>query len=174
MTFSKNSLPSTSTPNLGELLRRQISASDNAEERDPLSSSGLLSFTAATEQLRMQRQLQQESRSSVQGNEESDSISSSSGLRSFTAVTEQLRMQRHLQQESGSSAQGNEESNNIASSSDLHSFTAAPRDSHPRTSRARSLDTLRSILHRAIAVLDDDELEDSVISSRRDDLHRPQ
>jgi hypothetical protein len=154
MTFSKNSLPSASAPNLGELLRRQ-------------------------------RQLQQESTSSAPDNaEESDDPLSSSGLLSFTAATEQLRMQRpQLQHESGSSAQGNEETNNISSSSGLRSFTAAPRGSHPRTSapRARSMNSLRSILNRAIAVLDGEdaaldaeEVEDSVISSRRDDLNPQQ
>ena len=132
------------------------------------------SATALGELLRRQRQLQQESTSSAPDNaEESDPISSS-GLLSFTAATEQLRMQRQLQHESGSSAQGNEESNNIASSNGLRSFTAAPVGSHPRTSRARSLDTLRSILNRAIAVLDDDELEDNIVSSRRDDLNPQQ
>jgi hypothetical protein len=123
MTFPKNSRPSTSAPDLGELLRIHLqhesrsSAPDNAaEESNPLLYSGLHSFTAASEQVRMQRQLQQ---SSVPGNAESDNISSSSGL--------------------------------------------------PCTSRTKSLDTLRSILNRAIAVIDDDdqELEDSDIYSRR-------
>lgn len=161
MTFSKNSLPSASAPSLGELLRRQrqlqhesrsSAPPDNAEESDPLSSSGLLSFTAATEQLRMHRQLQHESRSSAQGNEESNDISSSSGLR-FTAAPRGSRS--HTRRERSLD-------------------TAAHRGSHPHTSRARSLDTLRSILDSAIAVLDDEELKDSAISSRRDDLNPPQ
>jgi hypothetical protein len=123
MTFPKNSLPSTSAPDLGELLRIHLqhesrsSAPENAaEENDPLLYSGVRSFTAASEQVRIQRQLQQ---CSVPGNAESDTISSSSGL--------------------------------------------------PCTSRTNSLDTLRSILNRAIAIIDDDdeELEASAISSRR-------
>jgi hypothetical protein len=85
-------------------------------------------------------------------------------------LSELLRMQRQrqlqLQQESRSAAaDSNEESGYL-----LHSSTVAPscRGSH-RTSR--STDTLRSILRRAVAVLDesDHEAEDSVISSRRDD-----
>jgi hypothetical protein len=139
MTFPKNSRPSTSAPDLGELLRMHLqhesrsSAPDNAaEESNPLLYSGLHSFTAASEQVRMQRQ-----QSSVPGNAESDNISSSNGLRSFTAID---------------------------------------RASHPSTTRTRSLDTLRSILNCAIAVIDDDdeELEDSVISSRHDDFNPQQ
>jgi hypothetical protein len=135
MTSSKNSPPSGSAPNLGELL------------------------------LRMLRRRQQESRSSAPGNAESDPLSSS-GLRSFTAASEQQRTQRQLQQES---APDNEESDIPSSSRGLRSFTAAPRAAYPRSSRTRSMDTLRSILDRAVAVLDDEDLEDSVISSRRDD-----
>jgi hypothetical protein len=120
------------------------------------------------EQLRMQRYLQQESRSSAPENaKESDSLSSS-GPRSFTAASEELRMQRQIQQESRSSAPENSEESDSLSSSGPRSFTAAPRDSN-RTSR--SMDNLRTILDRAVAVLDEDneELEDSVISSRSDD-----
>jgi hypothetical protein len=139
MPFPKNSLTSTSAPDLGELLRMQLqhesrsSAPDNtAEESAPLLYSGVRSFTVASEQVRMQRQLQQ---SSVPGNAESDYISSSSGLRSFTATD---------------------------------------GASHPSTTRTRSLDTLRSILNHAIAVIDDEDPEDIVISSRRDDFNPQQ
>jgi hypothetical protein len=131
MAFPKNSLPSTSAPDLGEVLRIHLqhesrsSEPDNAEESDPLLYSGLRSFTAASEQARIQRQPQQ---SSVPGNAESDNISSSSGLRLFTA---------------------------------------ADRASHPCTLRTGSLDTLRSILNQAIAIIDDEELKYSVISRRR-------
>jgi hypothetical protein len=87
---------------------------------------------------------------------------------SAPSLSELLRMQRQrrLQEESRSSATDSNEQSGYH----LHSSTAAPssRGSH-RTSR--STDTLRSILRRAIAVLDesDHEAEDSVISSRRDD-----
>jgi hypothetical protein len=113
------------------------------------------STPSVVEQLRMQRLLEQESRSSASDNaaEESDSLSFIA-LPSFTAASAQLRMQRHL------------------SPSGLGSSTAAPRGSH-RTSF--SMEYLRSILTRAVEVLDevldedDEEVEDTVVSSRRDD-----
>jgi hypothetical protein len=74
-------------------------------------------------------------------------------------------MQIRLQQESRSTAlDSNEESGYL-----LRSSTGAPSRVTHRTSR--SMDTLRSILRRAAAVLEEsnDESEDSVISSRRDD-----
>jgi hypothetical protein len=162
MPSSKDSLPSTSAPSLGELLRRQ-------RQRQQESASSAPPDNAEGELLRRQRQRQQESASSAPPDnaEESDQEStssvppdnaeesnplSSSGLLSFTAATQQ--------HESGSSAQGNVESNNNAS--------------HPRTSRAQSLDSLRSIIDQAIAVLDDEEVEDSATSTRRDDSNPPQ
>jgi hypothetical protein len=106
MTFSKDSPPNTSSPSLIELLRmqrqleqesRSSAASDNAapeesdhsdnEESDSLSSrSRLRSFTAASELLRTQSQLQQESRSSAPDNIERSGSLSSIGLRSSTAA----------------------------------------------------------------------------------------
>jgi hypothetical protein len=77
----------------------------------------------------------------------------------------QRRMQRQHRQESRSSApDSNEESGYL-----LRSSTAAPSRGTHRTSR--SMDTLRSILRLAIAVLEesDDEPDNSVISSRLDD-----
>jgi hypothetical protein len=84
-------------------------------------------------------------------------------------LIELLRMQRQrrLQQESRSSAadSNGEESGYLLR---LSTPTAAPGGSH-RTSESK--DTLRSILRRAVAILDesDDEPEDSVVSIRRDD-----
>ena len=77
----------------------------------------------------------------------------------------QSLMQRQLRQDSRSSVLDNEESGYLLRSS---TATAAPRGSH-RTSRF--MDIGRPILRRAIADLEesDDEPEDSVISSRRDD-----
>jgi hypothetical protein len=137
MTFSKDSPPNTSTPSLGEQL-----------------------------QLRMQRQLEQESRRSSASNnavEESDSLSSSR-LRSFNAACEMLRTQRQLQQESRSLVPGSVERSGSLSSIGLRSSTAAPRASHRAS---RSMDSLRSILDRAIAILDDDNdaVEDSSYDS---------
>jgi hypothetical protein len=139
MTFSKNSSPNASTPTVDEMLiQRQL-------------------------QMRRQRELQEESRSSASNNEESDSLSSSR-LRSFTAASEQLRMQRQLQQELRNPAPENEESDAL-SSAGLHSLTGAPRGSQ---SNSMTVAKLRSILNCALAVLDesDDEAEDGVESSR--------
>jgi hypothetical protein len=108
-----------------------------------------ISTPSVAEQLRMQRLLEQESRSSTSDTaaEESDS------LHSFTAASAQLRMQRQLQQESRSSEPNNEEGDSFPPIG-LSSFTAAPRGSY-RTSL--SMDNLRSILARAIEVLDEDD-----------------
>jgi hypothetical protein len=131
------------------------------------------STPSLAEQLRMQRQLEQESRSSAASDnaapEESDSLSSPSRLRSFTAASEMLRTQRQLQQESRSSAPDNIERRGSLSSIGPRSSTAAPRGSPHRASR--SMDSLRLILDLAIAILDEDdvEVEDSVISIRSDD-----
>jgi hypothetical protein len=167
MALSKNSQGSASAPTLCELPSMQ-------RERQ------------------IQRQLQQESRSSAQdSNEESGYL-----LRSPTAAAAP-RGSHHTSrsmdsqdsrssapdtgttapggphrtswsmdsQDSRSSAPDNEESGYLFRSS---TATAAPRGSH-RTSR--SMDTVLSILRRAVAVLDesDEETEDSVISNRRDD-----
>jgi hypothetical protein len=131
MTLSKNSEESASAPNLDELLRIQ----------------------------QRQRQLQQESRSTVPANEESGYLSSS-GLGSSTSTAAS---------ESRSRAPDNEERGNLSSSGLGSSTTAeAPRGSHRS---ARPVENLRSILRRAVAVLDesDEEPEDSNISSRCDD-----
>jgi hypothetical protein len=121
------------------------------------------------EQLRMQRQLQQESRSSTSDNAAEEGASlSSSGPRSFTAASVQLRMQRQFEQEARSSAPDNAEDSDCLRTSGLRSSTAAPRGSH-RASRSRN--NLRSILDLAIAILDEDdeEAEATVVSSRCDD-----
>jgi hypothetical protein len=142
MTISKDSPPNASTPTLAELLRIQRQL-----------------------QIRTQRQLQEESESSASEIEQSDSLSSSR-LRSFTTASEQLPTQRQLQQELINSAPENEERNSL-SSGELHSLTASPRGSHHTT---MAMADLRSILNRALAVLDesDDEPEDGVESSSRD------
>jgi hypothetical protein len=77
-------------------------------------------------------------------------------------------MQRQLQQESRRSSEPDNEESDYLSPIGFCSFTAAPRGSH-RTSLP--MDNLRSILTRAIDVLyeDDEEVEDTVVSSRRDD-----
>jgi hypothetical protein len=111
---------------------------------------------------------------------------------SVPSLDELMRMQRQrqLQRDSRISAPDNEESGYLSSSSLGSSTTAAPRGS-PHASRsmdnlrsilaaaprgshrssARSTDTLRSILHRVVTIIDesDEEPDDSVISSRRDD-----
>jgi hypothetical protein len=114
-------------------------------------------------QVRRQRELQEESRSSASNNEESDSLSSSRLPRSFTAASEQLRMQRQLQQALRNPAPENEESDAL-SSAGLHSLTGAPRGSQ---SNSMTVAKLRSILNCALAVLDesDEEAEDGVESS---------
>jgi hypothetical protein len=97
------------------------------------------------------------------------SKNSSQDSASAPSLNEVLRMQRRRQrqllQDSRSSAPDNEESSNLLRPS---TATSAPRSSH-RTSRP--MDTVLSILLRAIAVLEesDDDPEDSVISNRRDD-----
>jgi hypothetical protein len=154
MTFSKDSPPNTSTPSLGEQLRiqrRQLgqesrsSASDNAAEESDSDNAA-------------------EESDSDNAAEESDSLSSSR-LRSFTAASELLRTQRQLQQESRRSALDNIDRRGSLSSIRLRSSTAAPRGTHR--------DSLRSILDRAIAILDDDdyeiEFEDGFTSIRSDD-----
>jgi hypothetical protein len=145
MTFSKDSPPNASEPNLGELLRI-------ATERQL--------------QMRRQRELQEESRSSASDNEESDFLSSSR-LHSLTAASEQLPMQRQLQQESRNLAADNDESDSL-SSSGIHSLTAAPRGSRDTS---MTVANVRSIVDDAIALLDesDEEPEDGVESSSCDD-----
>jgi hypothetical protein len=144
MTFSKDSPPNASTPNLDELLRLEIEL-----------------------QIRAQRHIQEESKSSASDEEEESDSLSSRRLHSFTAASEQLLTQRQLQQESRNSAPDNEESS--LSSGGLHSLTAALRGSHHTTSM--SVANLRSILHSALAVLDesDDEPENGAESSSCDD-----
>jgi hypothetical protein len=82
--------------------------------------------------------------------------------------SQRKRTQRQLRQESRSSAPDNEDSDSL-SPSGLGSSTATPRGSHLASWSTR--DQLRSILDTAIAVLaeSDDEVEDSVESSSRDD-----
>jgi hypothetical protein len=118
-------------------------------------------------QIRRQRELQEESKSSASDNEERDSIFSSR-LRSFTTTSGQLPMQRQLPQESRNSPPSNEESDALSSGGLHHSIAAATRGS-PRTSVTAA--NLRSILNCAIAVLDesDDEPEDGVESSGCED-----
>jgi hypothetical protein len=153
MTFSKDSPPNTSTPSLAEQLRMQ------RQELEQESRSSAASDNAAPE----------ESGSSDNAAEESATLSSPSRLRSFTAASELLRTQRQLQQESRSSAPDNIERRGSLSSIGPRSSTAAPRGSPHRASR--SMDSLRSIIDRARAIIDedDDEVEDSVTSIRSDD-----
>jgi hypothetical protein len=89
---------------------------------------------------------------------------SAPNLDELLRMQRQRQRQRQLQQESRSSVPDNEECGYLSS------FTAAPRGPL-RT--ARSIDDLRSILRRAVAIIDesDEETEDSVISSRRDDTN---
>jgi hypothetical protein len=143
MTSSKDSSPNNaSTPTIDEIfIQRQL-------------------------EIRRQRELQEESKSSASDNEDRDSVFSSR-LRSFTTASGQLPMQRQLQQISRSSPPENEESDAL-SSGGLHSLAAAPRDSHRDSMTAANL---RSILTCALVVLDesDDEPEGGVESSSRDD-----
>jgi hypothetical protein len=134
------------------------------------------STPSLSEQLRIQRLLEQESRSLSSDNaaEESDSLSSVA-FHLVATASAPLRTQRQFQQESSrSSAPNNEDS--VADSlppSGLGSSTAAPTRGSHRTSLSR--DRLRSILNSAIAILDDNEDEDDEDdeevedASRRDD-----
>ena len=147
MTFSKNSPPNDSTPSVAEQLRRQRLLEQEQESRRSSASDNPAEETA----------------------QESDSLASVA-FHSFTAASAQLRMLRQLQQQSRSSEPGNEESGSL-SLSGLDSSTAAPRGSQ-RTSS--SMNDLRSILTRAIEVLDADDEEFEDVSSRRDDSNSQQ
>jgi hypothetical protein len=109
-------------------------------------------------QIREQRRIQEESKSSAPDNEESDSLSSSTSRprSSFTAVSEQLPTQSQLQQESRNSALDNEESDSLSSS------TSRPRSSF--TTASEQLPTQRQLQQESRNSARDNEGSDSLCS----------